>query len=234
MQAGTAVCGGFLAAFALSAWVPRPLLFELGLGPWPVWRLRGRDIALTFDDGPHPDYTPSLLDELSRAGVTATFFVSTSQALRHPETIHRARREGHVIGCHGMTHTPLAFRGRDVWDREVREGVRRLEDLLGEPVHLFRPPYGVRSPGLYRVLKREGLRPVYWGLMAFDWRAPPPRVIARRVSGARPGTIVLLHDGGGDRRATVQAVPLIVEAMRRRDLKFTPVAAWGHQAPVAA
>jgi len=200
------------------------MLFEIGLGPWPVWRSTKDGATLTFDDGPDPRHTPLLLDRLAACGVFATFFVSTALARRYPDLVRRTRAEGHTVGSHGMTHTPLAFRRWGMLRRQVGDAVRGLEDLLGESVSLFRPPYGVRSPGLYRELRREGLRPVFWSVMAYDWRKPPPQVIARRViRGLKPGAIVLLHDGGGDRSATVEAVPLMVEALQSRGLRCVPL-----------
>jgi peptidoglycan/xylan/chitin deacetylase (PgdA/CDA1 family) len=211
---------GVCAALAGSVWVPRPMLFEIGLGPWPVWRCAGDDVALTFDDGPDPRYTPLLLDTLAECRIPATFFVSTSLARQHPDLVRRARREGHDVGSHGMSHTPLAFRRPGLLECEVGDAVRGLEDVLGEPVSWFRPPYGVRSPGLYRKLRREGLRPVFWSVMAYDWNEPTSRVVTRRVMRrVRPGAIVLLHDGGGNRGATVEAVPPVVEALQQRGLR---------------
>lgn len=208
---------GFAAAFACSAWVPRPLLFEIGLGAWPLWRLATDGVALTFDDGPDPASTPRLLDVLARCRVCATFFVSTARAMQYPELVRQARGAGHAIGCHGMTHRQLAFRSGRLLAREVGDAINGLEDILGEPVHLFRPPYGMRCPRLYAALRRAGVRPVFWSVMAYDWRMPPAQKISDRViRGAQPGAVVLLHDGGGDRGATVSAVPLIVDALESR------------------
>ncbi|MBN1423047.1 polysaccharide deacetylase family protein [Candidatus Fermentibacteria bacterium] len=216
MVVGVAVTFAALttAAVACSWWVPRRALFEIGLGCWPLWRVPG-GVALTFDDGPDPRFTPKLLDALRAFHTTVTFFVSTSLAVRHPSIVRRAHAEGHAIGCHAMTHTPLAFRSRETLHRQVSDAVRGLEDVLGDSVSLFRPPYGIRSPGLHRILRSEGLRPVYWSVMAFDWRVRSSKAIAERVlRGARPGAIVLLHDGGGDRSATVEAVPVVLDTLR--------------------
>lgn len=210
---------GGVALAGLSTAVFRPVLFEWALGPWVMWRV-DRGVALTFDDGPSPEETPRILDALGHHGVRATFFVTVGRALRWPGVVRRAKAEGHAIACHGMTHTPLAFRSGAVLQREVGDALRALEDLLGEPVALFRPPYGARCPRLYRVLRREGVRPVFWTMMVFDWRRPPAQVIASRVVRARSGCIVLLHDGGGDRRPTVESVPLAVRLLRERGEEF--------------
>ncbi len=220
-----ALLGVGVGALAVSTWVPRPAVFEVSLGPWPLWRHPTDGVALTFDDGPDPSFTPPLLDRLADWGAKATFFMVAARARSHAALVRRARAEGHVIGCHGMTHRALAFLPRAELCREVHDAARILEDIVGEPVWLFRPPYGVRSPLLYRWLRREGLRPVFWSVMAYDWRTRSPDLVARRViRGASPGAIVLLHDGGGDRSATVEAIPLVREGLEGRRLAWARLA----------
>lgn len=209
--------------FACAPWIQRSFIFEWGQSGKPLWRLspRGR-IALTFDDGPESENTPRLLDTLDTYSITATFFIVGSKARTRPDLVHRIVEHGHAIGSHGMTHIPLAFRSRRTYIAEVRAAVNNLEDMIGKSVFLFRPPYGIRSPGLYSILNEEGLRPVFWDVMAFDWLKPSASWISDRVlRSVRDGSIVLLHDGGGTRDGTIDAIPIIARGMRDRDLDFT-------------
>jgi len=207
---------------SLAPWIQRQFLFEWGEACKPLWRLPSRgNIALTFDDGPESDNTPQLLDMLDAYEITATFFVVGYKAEAHPDLVRRIVARGHAVGSHGMTHTPLAFRSRSTYLKEVREAVIRLEEILGQSVFLFRPPYGIRSPGLYRILKTEGLRPVFWDVMAYDWFRPSSSWISSKVvKSVRDGSVVLLHDGGGKRNNTIHAIPCIAEGIRDRDFDF--------------
>ena len=212
--------------FALAPWIPRPFLFEWRQNGRPLWRLpAGRKVALTFDDGPDIENTPRLLDILDEYRISATFFVVGSHTAKYPDLVHRIDERGHDIGSHGMTHRYLAFRSKHSYIAEVREAVSRLEDLLGKSVFLFRPPYGVRSPGLYGFLEEEGLRPVLWDIMAYDWLKTSSRRIANRVlRSVREGSIILLHDGGGERSMTIASIPLIARGIRERGFHFTRLA----------
>lgn len=206
-------------------WIPRRFLFEVGLGNWPLFRLPIKDeIALTFDDGPEPAHTIPLLDILDSLHVTATFFIGGKKAARHPEIVRDIRSRGHVVGCHGMTHIHLACRSRETYMREIRDSTRRIEDTVGEPISLFRPPYGIRCPRLYRAMRKQGLRPVFWSNMAYDWRrTTPDRITASIVNGIRGGDLVLLHDGGGPRTPTVQAIPFVVENLREAGYRLVSI-----------
>jgi len=209
--------------FACAPWIQRSFIFEWREPGKPLWRLPPRgQIALTFDDGPESDNTPRLLDMLDRYSITATFFVVGTKAKESPDLIRRIVDSGHAIGSHGMTHTPLAFRSYRAYIIEVRDAVRDLEDMTGKSVFLFRPPYGIRSPELYSILRKEGLRPVFWDVMAFDWLKPSAKWISQRVlRSIREGSIVLLHDGGGARSRTIDAIPFIEQGVRTRGLEFT-------------
>ncbi len=178
-------------------------------------------MALTFDDGPEPANTEPLLEALEGCGISASFFLTGEKAEKNRDLVRRIRAAGHAVGCHGMSHAPLAFRTRAVLVKEVEDAVDLLEDILGEQIFLYRPAYGVRSPGLYRMLRQQGLRPVFWDVMAYDWREPPAEVLVGRVlRGARDGSIILLHDGNGPRASTIEAIPGIVKGLRDKDMRF--------------
>ena len=167
-------------------------------------------VALTFDDGPHPDYTPAVLDALRAAKVKATFFLIGERAERHPSLVGRILAEGHTIGCHTQTHpnlTELPFQG--VWN-ECARGQQTLANLIGKKVRWFRPPMGwlkvVSSPAV--VL--NGMRLVYWNQDSLDYTGLNATEIVDTVQKLHlsAGDILLLHD---DRAATAQALPQLLE-----------------------
>jgi peptidoglycan-N-acetylglucosamine deacetylase len=152
-------------------------------------------IYLTFDDGPDPDWTPRVLDVLAFHGALATFFLLGQRALSHPDIVRMIVAGGHEIGNHGFSHRhPWRMREKAA-RQEVRDGSAALEDISGQPVKLFRPPYG-RVRGCMRdEAMRCGQSLVLWHRTAIDWGPlGKARGIARRLRRAQPGEIVLMHD----------------------------------------
>jgi peptidoglycan/xylan/chitin deacetylase (PgdA/CDA1 family) len=166
-------------------------------------------VAITFDDGPKLGTTDELLDVLAEERVPATFFVVGCFAERHPELVWRAVAEGHSIGVHGWDHTRLVGSGRRA--REQLERSLSAVRAAGADARVFRPPYGEWDSDLIAVAASLGLTSVTWNVNPEDWRQPGRPAIVERVGhGVRPGSIILLHDGRGDRTQTVEAVPAIV------------------------
>jgi peptidoglycan/xylan/chitin deacetylase (PgdA/CDA1 family) len=216
-----------IAALGLAPWIQRPFLFEVGFGAWPLFRRPGRtrNVYLTFDDGPHPRNTPHLLDVLDHVNVVASFFVVTEYARKHPSLTREILERGHTLGSHGYSHRHLFLRDSATLRREVVRAVDDLEQIVNRTISFFRPPYGVRTPELYRVLQQQGLRPIFWDVITYDWRNPSPHQIAvRAAKAARPGSIILLHDGGGSRPSTITAVPELVERLRAQSLSVAGLA----------
>jgi peptidoglycan-N-acetylglucosamine deacetylase len=177
----------------------------------------GNRIALTFDDGPDPLRTPALLDALAALDVKATFFVTGDQVDAHPELAARIAREGHVLGNHTYSHRylPLA-RSRSV-ERELRATDRAIVRATGRVPALARPPYGGR-------FDRAAKRCVLWDINSFDWKGAPAPAIAERVlERARPGSIVLMHEAREGGEVTVEAVRLLVPALRARGFELVTV-----------
>lgn len=173
-------------------------------------------VALTFDDGPW-DGTDQLLNILRRLRVKASFFVIGRQIAGRESTLRRMRREGHVIGNHSWSHPMLTALPADRVREELLWTQSQIQKASGYEPCLMRPPYGALSDVVMPSLK--GFRPVLWDVDAADWERPPAELIAERsLAGARPGSIILLHDGGGDRSQTIAAVPKIVKGLRRRGL----------------
>lgn len=180
-------------------------------------------VALTFDDGPSP-YTPRVLRVLRRLRARATFFVVGELARRRPGLVRAALAAGMAVESHSFSH-PY----RPPFDRLARWRIRAeigrtaaLLSRLGRRSRLFRPPGGAFSPYVLEAAGAAGQRVVLWSVDPRDWQpGVEPRQIARRVLRAvRPGAIVLLHDGGGDRSATVRALPAIIRGIRRKGLRL--------------
>jgi peptidoglycan-N-acetylglucosamine deacetylase len=194
----------------------------------PITKLDTRDraVALTFDDGPNPDATPPILDALKTRGVRATFFILGRHAEQWPELVKRIADEGHAIGNHGYFHRKLHFKSPSYVRNDLGLGTRAIESAGGGRPKLFRAPHGFRSPWVTSIARSLGQRTVGWSFGVWDTARPGVEEIVRRiVTGARPGSILLLHDGDGydprgDRSQTAQAVPLIVDQMLAHGYRF--------------
>jgi len=194
----------------------------------PITRVSARDraVSLTFDDGPNPDATPLVLDALRARGVRATFFILGRHAEQWPELVRRVAQEGHAIGNHGYFHRKLHFKSPAYVRRDLELGVAAIEKAAGVRPTLFRAPHGFRAPWVTAIARSLGERTVGWSLGVWDSDRPGVDVIAERtVRGAKPGAILLLHDGDGyddqgDRMQTARAVPLIVDRLLDQGYRF--------------
>lgn len=166
------------------------------LRTWSRAKTRRKQIALTFDDGPHPQHTAEVLDVLMKHRAPAAFFCIGREAERHPELVRRIAEEGHVLGNHSYAHTatfPLLTTRRMTAD--VQQAHTLLENLTGAKVTLFRPPFGVTNPTVAAVVRRMGYQAVGWSIRSFDTRGEKhPKVFRRIVRQIAPGAVVLLHD----------------------------------------
>jgi peptidoglycan/xylan/chitin deacetylase (PgdA/CDA1 family) len=183
-------------------------------------------VALTFDDGPSV-FTPRILAALRRLHARATFFVVGRMAKQYPEYVRRELRAGMEVGSHSYSHPyvpPFDRQPHSTILREIRWGKTVLAGL-GDTPSLFRPPGGSFSPYVIEAAGSYGERLVLWSVDPTDWKpGTTSKQIVRRVLGAvHPGSIVILHDGGGDRRATLRALPRIVRGIRQRGLKLVPI-----------
>jgi peptidoglycan-N-acetylglucosamine deacetylase len=226
-----AILGGTVAVAGIAAhgaFHRNSFVFGRALGRLPT---RDRVVALTFDDGPNPDATPRILDALAESGVAATFFILGRHAERWPALVQRVRDEGHAIGNHGYYHRKLHFQSPRYVREDLTRGAEAIAAACGVRPALFRAPHGFRSPWVNRIAASLGERVVGWSLGVWDTDRPGADEIARRtVAGARPGSIVLLHDGdgydpSGDRRQTAAAVPTVVRALMSTGYAFVPVPA---------
>jgi peptidoglycan/xylan/chitin deacetylase (PgdA/CDA1 family) len=186
-------------------------------------------VALTFDDGPDPQFTPQVLDVLAEHGARATFFVVGQRARSHPELVRRIVSDGHAVGSHTWSH-PLPWTiGGLATLREYRAGRRAVEDVVARSVRLFRPPKGYLTGRIALAALAARVDVWLWTLDPEDWQpAVTADQLLDRLDALRPGDVVLLHDGledplapeAEDRSATVAALPGIIAKARGRGLEF--------------
>lgn len=187
-----------------------------------------RVVALTFDDGPQAPYTGQILGLLRRYHDLATFFVVGREVAKYPTLLRQEVRDGMEIGLHGMTHLNLSAVGAP---RIVRDALAEQKYLatvapaLQRPPTLYRTPYGLRTPRLDRELQAAHLTLVLWDVDTRDWARPGVSAIVRQVERlVKPGSIVLFHDGGGNRSETVAALAILLPWLKRQGYQAVTVA----------
>ncbi len=186
----------------------------------------GTGVGLTFDDGPHAEGTPAVLDVLAAAGATATFFLVGEQVERNPRLAAEILAGGHEVGVHCHRHRSLLR----LTPAQLRDDLRRALSAIGEATGvspgLYRPPYGIFNAAAFCTVRQIGCEPVLWTRDGRDWEAgATAESIAGRVTrGLRQGDVLLLHDAddygsAGSWRKTVAALPLVLAEIERRDLR---------------
>ncbi len=175
-------------------------------------------VALTYDDGPHPVFTPRLLDILHETGAKATFFVVGERAEAHPEIVRRMAEEGHSVGTHTMHHPDLREISILQARHEIDRGREVVEAVLGRPVPLFRPPKGHLTLGSALLLRSRRWRAELWTTDSHDWkdRIDSDAIVANALSVEATG-VVLMHDTCEE---TLDATRSLVARLRDRDLQL--------------
>jgi len=206
-----------------------PAFDPLGRIRWHLPASAGaKRCALTFDDGPSAG-TAAVLDILAAERVPATFFVLGRNVERHPDVVRRARDEGHAVGIHGMNHAKLAGASGAAVEEQVSGVMRTLTRLGVTPAPVYRTPHGYKSRGVFDSARRHGLTLWAWSRGVWDTDRPDPSVLVRRATRlARPGMVLLLHDGRGDDpqpdiRPMVAALPAIIRELKQRGFEFVRV-----------
>ncbi len=192
----------------------------------------GRRVSLTFDDGPDPNYTPQILEILERSRIKACFFVVGAKARAHPELIKQIAAAGHALGNHGYRHKVVCLQGPYATIRGIRETNRAIEEITGEGVRFYRPPWGLFNLCSICYCRLKGLKVVLWTFMSWDWgKRATAKSIARRVlNRIRDGAILIFHDSGSTPGAAeeaplqvARALPVILEGLQKRGLKVVPL-----------
>ena len=191
-------------------------------------------VALTFDDGPHPHGTPAVLEALAAAGARATFFVVGEQVRRRSGLVREIVAAGHGVALHGHRHRVLLRLPPGALRRDLDEGADVLGDAIGVAPSLHRAPLGLYSWPALAEMRERGWVPVLWSRWGRDWtrRATGASVAACAADGIRGGDVVLLHDADhysapGCWRATVAALPRILERIAAAGLRVEPIAVAG-------
>jgi peptidoglycan-N-acetylglucosamine deacetylase len=225
--------GALLGAGASTAAILHagPALAPVVPGLGPVLGIRCHQegvegVALTFDDGPHPQGTPAVLETLREASATATFFLAGEQVVRRPALAAEIVAAGHRVELHCHRHRNLLRLTVRQFLDDAERARAAIEEATGQAIADYRPPYGVFSASTLRTVRRHGWRPVLWSRWGRDWtrRASAESIARRSCSGVRAGDIVLLHDADyysapGSWVRTAAALPLILTELESRGLK---------------
>jgi peptidoglycan/xylan/chitin deacetylase (PgdA/CDA1 family) len=195
----------------------------LASGPAAV--TQHQSLAITFDDGPHPEGTPRMLETLAEFDAKATFFVIGEQVAKRPALARMIVTEGHAIGLHGFVHRPHPLRSAADLAEDFKRGVAAIEDATGTQPRLHRPPFGIYSPASLRIARERALQPLLWSKWGRDWRkvTTPEQITARVVNGVKAGDVILLHDADYysarcSHRRTAAALPEIMKTLKSAGL----------------
>jgi peptidoglycan/xylan/chitin deacetylase (PgdA/CDA1 family) len=179
-------------------------------------------IALTFDDGPWPE-TPKVLTVLREFNVKATFFILGRNLPLYPDIIKQVVQEGHAVGNHTWTHSYPKMEPQKA-KAEIENTSARLQLMTGLKTRLFRPPGGILNNGVADYARSKNYAIIMWSIDTKDYQKPTATLLANRVlNQARPGDIVLMHDGGGNRSQTIEALKIIIPELQKRGYRFVTV-----------
>lgn len=182
-------------------------------------------VALTFDDGPHPEGTPGVLDALAREGARATFFLVGEQVERRPQLAAEIVAQGHAIALHGYRHRLQLRLSSGQVQTDIKRGAAAVEDATAIQPHLHRPPYGIYSAAGLSAARQSGLRPLLWSRWGRDWRkfTTAKQIAARVTEDVALGDVILLHDADfysskDSHQRTVEALPVILRELKAREI----------------
>ena len=186
-----------------------------------------KTIAITFDDGPDTVYTPKILDILKKENVKATFFLIGNKIKKNPKIAQRIFQEGHCIGNHTYTHLDMKDVSIERVEKEVVKTELLIDSMFGSSLKYMRAPWGAINDDQKAALVKLGYKVFKWNLDAFDWdinKNTVDGIVKRVLTMAKPGTILILHcadwTGKESREKTVEALPLIIDGLRKRQYEF--------------
>ena len=204
--------------------VPGTVVRNLDTAPGSPYGPGRRVVALTFDDGPSPVYTPQVLGILVTDRVAASFEIIGVHGASEPDLLRQEVADGMALVNHTWNHVDLTAIAPAAWPAQVDQTDVLLQGVTGHPVRCLRPPSGRTDATVVAQLAARGLAELSWDVDPSDYLRPPASVITGRVLGAlHPGAIVVLHDGGGDRSQTVAALPGIISGIEAAGYQIVPV-----------
>jgi peptidoglycan/xylan/chitin deacetylase (PgdA/CDA1 family) len=227
MRAAATGIGLAAAAWCVPGLAPRvPAVTRLLGVPCRLTDGHGEAIALTFDDGPHPEGTPAVLEALAAGGARATFFVVGEQVERDPGLVAETVAAGHEVAVHGYRHRlPLRLTPRAFAD-DLARAVSAVAEASGRRPDWYRPPYGKFSWTALSAVRHSGLKPLFWSREGRDFsrRSSPDSIVSKATRRLGAGDVVLLHDADtyaseGSHRRTAEALPRLLEEVERRGLR---------------
>jgi peptidoglycan/xylan/chitin deacetylase (PgdA/CDA1 family) len=226
--AAAAASAGFTAYHSLA---PRSQLYGRTFIGTPG---TGKQLVLTYDDGPNDPHTLHLLDVLAKHDAKATFFLIGKHVRQRPDIVQRIAAEGHEIANHTFSHPNLALCSPQRIRQEITDGEAAIRDsgvdlTVINGRKLFRPPFGGRRPAVLRVARELGYEPIMWSVWCFDWKQTTPNKVEHHaVTHITGGDVILLHDGGhvalgADRAHTVEATRRILSRYQHEGMQFAPL-----------
>lgn len=185
-----------------------------------------RQIALTFDDGPHPDDTPRLMEMLEKHRVYATFHLVGRYAERHPDLVRRIHQSGHQLALHGYRHIPFPLETESMLHTGLERARKAIADSTGmgpNSIRDLRPPYGMFTVSTLSRLLEWGYRPVMWSCVPPHWMQPVGWSIRQVMAAAVPGAVIVLHDGHGHGGRVAEIVDAVIPRLRSLGYEFVTV-----------
>ncbi len=183
-------------------------------------------VALTFDDGPHEKYTKQILEILRLNDIKGTFFFVGKNVKQYPEVVKAVYLEGSVVGNHTYSHHQLNRLAGEGMEQEMTKTGELINKTIGVYPALFRPPYGACSAGSVRVARNLHLKTIMWSAMVDDYhvdRTTSVKIASQILNLVHPGAIIGLHDGGGKREKTVEALQIIIKVLKSEGYEFVTV-----------
>ena len=191
--------------------------------PWILWKLTREDktVYLTFDDGPHPEYTSQLLQILNMYQIKGTFFILGEKAEKYPGIINRLHTEGHSLGNHGYSHIKSFYIKEQVIREEICRTESALKKITNEKPIWFRPPYGRFDFRYKRIMEDLGYRMVMWSLLSYDFQEKDPNRLIQRVhKHSHTGAILVFHDDNPNTPIMLEALPKIIKIFTQEGYQF--------------
>ncbi len=223
MMVVSAVIGTVVVAAARTPSQPAPSPPPAAAAPAQK-ALPAKYVVLTFDDGPDPVYTPLILDVLAKYDAKATFFEVGRNVVKHPALTKRIHAAGHSVQNHTWTHADLRPLSAASFRQQITPTDEAIRAQTGLTPACLRPPYGGMNPTVTKRAKALGKDLVVWDTDSRDWTRPGTAAIVKRVlAGVKNGSVILMHDGGGNRSQTVAALPAILHTLKARGYGFRTV-----------